>query len=109
MWGLKSAREITKVMGAETYSPGGFLVRFTVSLSIDLPATATIETIEPLIVQAEQCLRKLGGKLEVAMERDGPCLVLRGPVALWQSVATLTFLVVEPFPRRLFAPPNRCG
>ena len=58
---------------------------------------------------AVQWLRKLGGKLEVGMDRDGPYLVLRGLVALWQTVATLTFLVIEPFPRQLFAPPNRCG
>ncbi len=49
-------------------------------------------------------LRKLGGKLEVAMDRDGPYIVLRGLVALWQTVATLTLLALEPFPRHLFEP-----
>ncbi len=60
-------------------------------------------------VEAVQWLRKLGGKLEVAMDRDGPYLVLRGLVAFWQTVATLTFLVVEPFPRHLFPPRCTCG
>jgi len=60
-------------------------------------------------VAAVQWLRKLGGKLEVTMDRDGPYLVLRGLVALWQTVATLTFLIVEPFPRHLFVPRSRCG
>ena len=59
--------------------------------------------------QAVQWLRKLGGKLEVAMDRDGPYLVLRGLAALWQTVATLTFLIVESFPRHVFAPRSRCG
>ena len=58
---------------------------------------------------AVQWLRKLGGKLEVAMDRDGPYLVLRGLSALWQTVATLTFLVVDPFPRHMFIPRRRCG
>ena len=58
---------------------------------------------------AVQWLRKLGGKLEVAMDRDGPYLVLRGLVALWQTIATLTFLVVDPFPRHMFIPRSRCG
>jgi sirohydrochlorin ferrochelatase len=52
MWGLKSVREITKVMAAEASSPEGFLVRFTVLLSIDLPASPTVETVEPLIIEA---------------------------------------------------------
>ena len=60
-------------------------------------------------VEAVQWLRKLGGKLEVGMDRDGPYLVLRGLAAFWQTVATLTFLAIEPFPRQLFPPPNRCG
>jgi len=59
--------------------------------------------------EAVQWLRKLGGKLGVGMDRDGPYLVLRGLAALWKTVTTLTFLIVEPFPRQLFAPPNRCG
>ena len=59
--------------------------------------------------EAVQWLRKLGGKLEVAMDRDGPYLVLRGLVALWQTVATLSFLVVEPFPRHVLRPSSRCG
>lgn len=54
--------------------------------------------------QAVQWLRKLGGKLDVAMDRDGPYILLRGLAALWQTVATLTFLAVEPFPRHAFSP-----
>lgn len=60
-------------------------------------------------MEAVQWLRKLGGKLEVAMDRAGPYLVLRGLAALWQTVATLTFLIVEPFPRHCFPPGSRCG
>jgi hypothetical protein len=52
--------------------------------------------------QAVQWLRKLGGKLGVTMDRDGPYIVLRGLVALWQTVATLTLLTVDPFPRHAF-------
>ena len=65
-----------------------------------------IDTWPPAAVQ---WLRKLGGKLEVAMDRDGSYLVLRGLVALWPPVATLTFLIVESFPRHVFAPRSRCG
>lgn len=36
------------------------------------------------------------------MDRDGPYIVVRGLVALWQTVVTLTVLVVEPFPRHAF-------
>ncbi|MDQ4074817.1 MAG: transposase [Chloroflexota bacterium] len=52
--------------------------------------------------QAVLWLRKLGGKLEVAMDRDGPYLVLRGLHALWQTVATLSLLAIEPFPHDAF-------
>ncbi len=58
-----------------------------------------------LVIRASHLERRV----EVAMDRDGPYLVLRGLAALWQTVATLTFLVVEPFPRQLFVPLNRCG
>ena len=57
---------------------------------------------------AVQWRRKLGGKVEVAMDRNGPYRVLRGLAALWQTVATLTFLIVESFPRHVFAPRSRC-
>lgn len=74
-----------------------------------LAAQFVFHLIDTWPPQAVQWLRKLGGKLEVAMDRDGPYLVLRGLAALWQTVATLTLLVVEPFPRHVDAPPNRCG
>ncbi len=51
---------------------------------------------------AVQWLRKLGGKLGVAMDRDGPYIVLRGLAALWHTVATLTLLALEPFPHHAF-------
>ena len=43
------------------------------------------------------------------MDRDRPYLVLRSLVALWQTVTTLTFLLVEPFPRHVVAPDSRSG
>jgi hypothetical protein len=51
---------------------------------------------------AVQWLRQLGGKLGVRMDRDGPYLVLRGLHAVWQTIATLTLLVIEPFPHHAF-------
>jgi hypothetical protein len=36
------------------------------------------------------------------MDRDGPYLLLRGLQAVWQTVATLTLLAVEPFPHDAF-------
>ena len=44
-------------------------------------------------------IRELGGKLGLANDLDGPYLVLRGLSAILQSIATLTFLTVCPFPR----------
>lgn len=51
-------------------------------------------------------LRRLGGKLGLGTDRDGPYIVLRGLSALWQSVAALTWLLVCPFPHEAF---QRCG
>jgi hypothetical protein len=47
---------------------------------------------------AVQWLRKLGGKLEVAMDRDGPYILLRGSHVLWQMMTTPSLLAIEPFP-----------
>lgn len=47
-------------------------------------------------------LRKLGGKLGLTTDRDGPYILLRGLSAVWQSVATLSWLAIQPFPHHLF-------
>ena len=55
-----------------------------------------IETWPP---QAVQWIRYLGGKLGLTNDLDGPYLVLRGLSAIYQAVATITFLAISPFPR----------
>jgi len=50
-------------------------------------------------------VRALGGKLGLANDLDGPYLVLRGLSALIQTVVTLTFLSIRPFPHQDFT----CG
>lgn len=50
-------------------------------------------------------VRQLGGKLGLANDLDGPYLVLRGLKALIQSLVTLTFLAISPFPHQDFT----CG
>jgi hypothetical protein len=47
-------------------------------------------------------LRKLGGKLGLPTDRDGPYIVLRGLSAVWQTVATLSWTAIQPFPHQLF-------
>jgi len=47
-------------------------------------------------------LRKLGGKLGLKSDRDGPYILLRGLSAVWQCMATLSWLSIQPFPHRLF-------
>ena len=49
-------------------------------------------------------LRRLGGKLDLMIDRDGPYLVLRGLAALWQALVTLSWAATDPFPHHLFAP-----
>lgn len=49
-------------------------------------------------------LRLLGGKLGLQIDRDGPYILLRGLQAVWQTVATLTLLALEPFPHHAFEP-----
>ncbi len=51
---------------------------------------------------AVRWLRLLGGKLGLQIDRDGPYILLRGLQAVWQTVATLTLLVVDPFPHHAF-------
>jgi len=47
-------------------------------------------------------LRKLGGKLGLTTDRDGPYILLRGLSAVWQTAATLSWTAVQPFPHHLF-------
>jgi hypothetical protein len=54
-------------------------------------------------------LRKLGGKLGLKSDRDGPDILLRGLSAVLQSVATLSWLAIQPFPHHLFGRYLRCG
>jgi len=48
-------------------------------------------------------LRQLGGKLGLSSDRDGPYIVLRGLRAMIQTIATLTFLAIQPFPHEDFS------
>jgi hypothetical protein len=50
-------------------------------------------------------VRQLGGKLDLANDLDGPYLVLRGLKALIQTLVTLTFVAISPFPHQDFT----CG
>ncbi len=52
--------------------------------------------------EAVTWLRRLGGKLDLACDRDGPYLLLRGLSAVWQTVATLSWAKLQPFPHHLF-------
>jgi len=47
-------------------------------------------------------LRKLGGKLALLGDRDGPYILLRGLSTVWQTVATLSWTAIQPFPYHLF-------
>jgi hypothetical protein len=47
-------------------------------------------------------LRELGGKLGVVSDRDGPYLLLKGLSAVFQTIATVTFLAIRPFPHEDF-------
>jgi len=62
-----------------------------------------IESWPPVAVQ---WLRRLGGKLGLGTDRDGPYIVLRGLSAVGQAVAALTWLLISPFPHDAF---QRCG
>jgi hypothetical protein len=60
-----------------------------------------METWPPVAVT---WLRVLGGKLGLQIDRDGPYILLRGLQAVWQTVATLTLLALQPFPHHAFEP-----
>ena len=60
-----------------------------------------METWPPAAVR---WLRLLGGKLGLQIDRDGPYILLRGLQAVWQTVATLTLLALDPFPHHAFTP-----
>jgi hypothetical protein len=47
-------------------------------------------------------LRKLGGKLGLKTDRDGPYIVLRGISAVFLTAATLSFVALSPFPHDVF-------
>lgn len=51
---------------------------------------------------AVRWLRRLGGKLGLRIDRDGPYLLLRGLSAVWQTVTTLSHLANCPFPHEAF-------
>ncbi len=52
--------------------------------------------------QAVLWVRELGGKLGLNNDLDGPYLVLRGLSTLVQTLVTLSFLAISPFPRQTF-------
>jgi len=52
--------------------------------------------------QALLWLRKLGGKLGLKCDRDGPYILMRGLGAVWQTVTTLSWTAIQPFPHSLF-------
>jgi hypothetical protein len=48
-------------------------------------------------------LRKLGGKLGLKTDRDGPYIVLPGISAVFLTAATLSLVAISPFPHILFS------
>lgn len=52
--------------------------------------------------EAVRWLRKLGGKLGLQIDRDGPYLLLRGLSTVWRTATTLSHLAVWPFPHEAF-------
>jgi hypothetical protein len=50
--------------------------------------------------QAVDWIRELGGKLGLANDLDGPYLVLRGLRAVFQTITTLSLLLISPFPHQ---------
>ncbi len=52
--------------------------------------------------QAVYWLRKLGGKLGLPSDRDGPYILLRGIAMVLLTNATLSFAAISPFPHQLF-------
>lgn len=54
--------------------------------------------------QAVYWMRKLGGKLGLSADRDGPYILLRGIAMVLLTAATLSFAALSPFPYHLFDP-----
>jgi hypothetical protein len=52
--------------------------------------------------QAVYWRRRLGGKLGLSTDRDGPYLLLRGIAMVLLTAATLSFAAISPFPHQLF-------
>ncbi|MEW6401016.1 MAG: hypothetical protein AB1649_04410 [Chloroflexota bacterium] len=52
--------------------------------------------------QAVLWLRTLGGKLGLSTDRNGPYILLHGLSAVYQTVATLSWAAIQPFPHHLF-------
>lgn len=52
--------------------------------------------------RAVDWIRTLGGKLGLANDLDGPYLVLRGLRAVFQTITTLSLLLISPFPHQDF-------
>lgn len=50
---------------------------------------------------AVRWLRLLGGKLDLESDRDGLYVLLRGISAVWQTAATMTFVLNHPFPAEI--------
>lgn len=59
--------------------------------------------------QAMLWLRKHGGKLGFKTDRDGPYILLRGLSAVFQCMATLSWLSIQPFPHHLFGTARDMG
>ena len=67
-------------------------------------AQFVFQVMETWPTEAVRWVRLVGGKLGLQIDRDGPYIVLRGLQAVWQTVATLTLLALEPFPHDAFVP-----
>ena len=51
-------------------------------------------------------LRRLGGKLDLGIDRDGPYLLLAGLSAVCQTFTTLSWAAIAPYPHYLFPSPT---
>lgn len=67
-------------------------------------AQFVFQVMETWPAEAVRWVRLVGGKLGLQIDRDGPYILLRGLQAVWQTVATLTLLMLEPFPHDAFVP-----
>lgn len=55
--------------------------------------------------KAVKWIRELGGKLGLKTDREGPYIFLQGLVALYQTFLTVSFALIEPFPKAAFFSP----